>query len=61
MCFDCINEYECLACIYVCVPCLCLLPTEVRRKHWIPEIGVIDSLEQPCELWEANLGPLQKL
>lgn len=21
---------------YVCVPCACLVPLEVRRRHWIP-------------------------
>jgi hypothetical protein len=28
--------YECFACTYVCVPCTCLVPEDVRRGLWIP-------------------------
>jgi hypothetical protein len=27
-----IHMYECFACMYVCAPCVCLVPTEVRRR-----------------------------
>lgn len=27
--------YGCFACVYICVPCACLAPEEVRREHWL--------------------------
>ena len=41
--------YGCFTCMYVCAPHVCLVPTEVKRGHWIPETGVTDSSEPPCE------------
>ena len=29
--------YVCFACMYVCAPHVCLVPTEVRGSHEIPE------------------------
>ena len=28
--------YMCLACMYICAPCACLVPEEARRGHQIP-------------------------
>ena len=47
------------ACIYVCVPCVCLVPTEERIGVRSPETGVTDGCEPTCGFWEWNLGPLQ--
>lgn len=33
--------------MHVCEPCVCLVPAEVRRIHWVPETGVLDSCESP--------------
>jgi hypothetical protein len=41
--------YGCFTCMYVCAPHGCLVLTEVKRGHWIPETGVTDSSEPPCE------------
>lgn len=37
----------CFACMHVCVPCLCLVPSEVRTGHWVPETGITDRYEPP--------------
>lgn len=50
--------YQCLACIYVCAPQACLVVAEVRRKHQIPETGVIDGSEPWPRVWEPSLRPL---
>lgn len=28
--------YKCFVCMYACIPYVCLVPTEVRRGHWVP-------------------------
>lgn len=28
--------YECLTCMYICLPCVCLVPVQVRKGHQIP-------------------------
>lgn len=38
-------SYECLACMYVCVLDVCLVPTEVKRS---PGTGVMDGCESRC-------------
>lgn len=44
----------CLACMRDCALCVCLVPEEVRRQHWIPGTGVLYRFP------ESNPGPLQK-
>lgn len=44
--------YECFSCVYVCVPYLCLVSTEV------PGTGVKDGWEQLCGCWKPNPDPL---
>lgn len=48
------------ACMYVCVPYVCRMPTKDRRCHQIPRTGVTNSCELLCECWKMNLGPLEK-
>jgi hypothetical protein len=31
-----------------------------RRRHQIPETGIIEDCEPPFECWELNLVPLQE-
>lgn len=40
--------YECLDCTYVCVPCVCLGPKEVKEDADSLGTGVTDSHELPC-------------
>lgn len=44
-----------LACMYVCVLCVCLLPIEVRRGHGFP--GTLVTAESH-HAGAGNLGPL---
>jgi hypothetical protein len=30
--------HECLASMCACAPCVCLVPMEIRRGGWIPEL-----------------------
>lgn len=46
-----IYVYGCFASIFVCAPCVCLMPTEFR-------IGVTGGHKPLCGWWELNLGPL---
>lgn len=50
--------YQRLACIYVCAPPACPVSAEVRRKHQIPGIGVVDGSEPWCGVWELSLRAL---
>ena len=43
----------CFDCTYVCAPCVCLVPEELR-------IRVTDRFEPPRRCWELNPGPLQE-
>lgn len=40
------RAYECFACMYVCAPHVCPVPTEVRRGHWM-----LWSLESWATTW----------
>ena len=51
----------------VCVPCMCLVPTEARGGEWrleegigSPRTGVAGVCEPLSGCWELILGPLQK-
>lgn len=44
-------------CLLVCVPCVCLVPTEGRGGHWIFRNLELDSFELPCRCWESNANP----
>ena len=37
----------CFACTYACASCVCLLPEETRRGHWVSWTGVRDGCELP--------------
>jgi hypothetical protein len=49
-------------CLYICVcaPCMCLVLSEVRIRHQIPQTGAMNGCELPCGCWEPNSGPLQR-
>lgn len=52
----------CFARMYVCVPHVCLVPTEITRGHWIPGTGVTDNWDtvvlgtEPVPLNALNRG-----
>ena len=52
---DIILYMDCFACIYVCVPCVCLMPLEVRRGRKTPQNYSFSNWS-----WESNLDPLQE-
>lgn len=37
------NTYKCFACMYICVPHVCLVPKEVRRGCPTPGTGVMSG------------------
>lgn len=43
--------------MYVSVPYICLVPTEIRQGHWIPGVELTDSCE-PCGCQKLNPGSL---
>lgn len=47
--------YYSFACMYVCVPHVCLVPLELKESVVSPGTGILDSCK-PCECWESNLG-----
>lgn len=50
-----------LLCIYVFVPCSCLVPLEARRWHWISYGSrVTDGYGPPCAFGDSNLSPLEE-
>lgn len=44
---------RCFACMSVCPPHACLMPTEVRGRYW-------DSCDLSCGCQESNVGPLEE-
>jgi hypothetical protein len=46
----------CMFYLCVCESCVRLVPTEVRRGHWISGTGVMDA----CSLQSSDLDPLQE-
>lgn len=48
------NMYGGVACLHDCVA------VEARRERTVPENGVTDSGEPPCECREMNPGPLEE-
>lgn len=60
--YDTLNIYFCVCvcvfgyftCIYVCVSCVYLVPTESKGRYQSPGTGVINSHELPCGCWELN-------
>jgi hypothetical protein len=49
-----------LNCMYVCVPCARLLPTEARVGIESPGTEITDSCEPSCGCWELNSCLLKK-
>ena len=59
--FNLFYVYECFAYMYVCVPCVYMIPPRRPEKDIkYPGTGVTDNCEPPCGCWELNLGPLQE-
>jgi hypothetical protein len=53
--------HGCFACMYVCVPCVCLVPVKVaRRDVRSPGAGVSGSCEPSRGCWEPRCDPLQE-
>lgn len=46
--------YGYVACIYICVPYVCLVLGDVRRRYQIPGNGVTNDCEPPYRCWELN-------
>lgn len=44
--------------MYVCVPCVCLVPTEAKRGCGIHQR--YRCCEVPCECWESDLDSLEE-
>lgn len=47
-----------LACMYLDVPYICLVPMKAKRGHYSPVTGVIDSCKKPLGCWDPNPGPV---
>lgn len=50
------NVHGCFIC--VCVPLMCLLPSEARKGCWIPRNYSLQT--PPCRCWGSSLGPLEE-
>ena len=50
--------YKCLAYMYVCTLCVCLVSTEIRQRQGFgsSQIEVVDGCEPPCGCWELKLS-----
>lgn len=46
--------------MYACAPCVCLVPSQVRRGYQIPLELELDSCDQLCGYWEFNIGSLEQ-
>lgn len=44
--------------MYICVLCVCLVPTEEGTR--VPRAGVKDICKLSCRSWELNLDLLQE-
>lgn len=62
--FECLSDlvilfymYECLTCIYICVPHAVLLPptTRLGMRVGFPGSGVVDGCKPFCGYWKFNL------
>lgn len=51
--------FMCVFCMFVCVPCECLLSVEEVRVLDSPGMGITDGCEPPCWYRKLSLGPLQ--
>jgi hypothetical protein len=52
--------YECFA-FSICGLHACQVPIEAKEGGGVPDVGVLDGREPPCECWEPNLDPLEPL
>ena len=51
----------CVACMYVCEPCVWLVPTQDRKGcPGPPGTGITDGCEPLCGCRESNLGSLEE-
>lgn len=46
--------------MYICAPCVHLVPFVAINGHWISKAGVAESCGLPCGFGELNLGPLEE-
>lgn len=53
----CMDEY--FACIFVCAPCVTLVPMEGGEDVGSLELE-LQMGELPCEYWESNLSPMEE-
>ena len=51
--------YRCFACMYVCVPLVCLEAAEARKGSGTPGNGATDGYELTHGCWESNPGSLE--
>ena len=51
------DEY--FACIFVCAPCVTLVPMEGGEDVRSLELE-LQMVELPCEYWESNLSPMEE-
>lgn len=60
-CFYFFYVYACSTCMYVCIPCFCLMPVKGRRRQSSPkEQNLIDGDKSPQCRSGLNLGFLQE-
>lgn len=55
--------YEHFPFMYAYIVHICLVPTEVRKEHWLPPgtgDTITESCEPRCKCEELNLGSLQE-
>lgn len=53
--------YECFAWMYNCLPHVCLIPAEAKKRLSNLLNLELDSCELPFRCWELDLGPLKEL
>lgn len=46
--------------MYVCPPCVCLVPVDIRDVVRSLGTEVIDGSEPVFEYWKLNLGPMKE-
>lgn len=46
--------------MHIYSPPVCMLPTEARSGHLIPETGLKSSCQPPCGCCELNPGSLEE-
>lgn len=55
-----IYVYKYFACMYTCIPCVCLVPTRPEEGVRSLRMEVIDGYEFLRGCWEASPGPAEE-